>query len=249
MTAVGDVRGDEPARRRAPWCRSRCAASTRTRSIDAVRLAGGGGATVPGVVWLEEKWGLENDDDVAELATIVGTQRRRSASVRDAAAEGACHPPVDGSDARARGPTCSPSSPTRSFVVVRESVDDEPFDATTLDGPGCAPAPRRRHRRASSRPARSTVPLARGAGRARAAGRRRRRLAPGRGRPGAGRRTRRRSSTTSSSWRAVATVDNFDQLDGPLTAVLVLGDRGQGVVGHYGSGVGAERPMPEWWIV
>ena len=30
------------------------------RVIDFVQLARRGGAAVPGVVWLEEKWGLEN---------------------------------------------------------------------------------------------------------------------------------------------------------------------------------------------
>jgi hypothetical protein len=48
---------------------------------------------------------------------------------------------------------------------------------------------------------------------------------------------------------AVSTFDSLDRPDGPLTAVLVLGDRGQGVIGHYGSGAGADRQVPEWWPV
>jgi hypothetical protein len=48
---------------------------------------------------------------------------------------------------------------------------------------------------------------------------------------------------------AAATVDNFDDVDGPLTAVLALAERGQGIVGHYGRGAAAERPMPAWWPV
>jgi hypothetical protein len=47
----------------------------------------------------------------------------------------------------------------------------------------------------------------------------------------------------------IATTDNFDTVDGPLLAVLVLGDLGQGIVGHYGFGSGAERATPEWWGV
>ena len=39
---------------------------------------------------------------------------------------------------------------------------------------------------------------------------------------------------------AAGTVDNFDDVDGPLTVVLALAERGQGVVGHYGRGAGAE---------
>jgi hypothetical protein len=48
---------------------------------------------------------------------------------------------------------------------------------------------------------------------------------------------------------AVATFDSLDRPDGPLTAVLVLGDRGQGVIGHYGSGAGADLQVPKWWPV
>ena len=47
----------------------------------------------------------------------------------------------------------------------------------------------------------------------------------------------------------IATADNFDTVDGPLLAVLVLGDLGQGIVGHYGFGSGADRAVPEWWGV
>jgi hypothetical protein len=46
---------------------------------------------------------------------------------------------------------------------------------------------------------------------------------------------------------AVATLDDLDLPDGPLTAVLVLGDRGQGVIGHYGFGTGATQSVPDWW--
>jgi len=47
----------------------------------------------------------------------------------------------------------------------------------------------------------------------------------------------------------IATLDHLDVVDGPLAAVLVLGERGQGVVGHYGFGKGAQRALPAWWIV
>jgi len=47
----------------------------------------------------------------------------------------------------------------------------------------------------------------------------------------------------------VATADNFDTADGPLTTVLVLGERGQGTIAHYGFGRGADRAVPVWWIV
>jgi hypothetical protein len=47
----------------------------------------------------------------------------------------------------------------------------------------------------------------------------------------------------------IATLDNLDTADGPLLAVLVMGDLGQGTVAHYGFGSGAQRPAPEWWGV
>ncbi len=46
----------------------------------------------------------------------------------------------------------------------------------------------------------------------------------------------------------VSTLDNLDTADGPLLAVLVLGDLGRGTIGHYGFGDGAERAVPEWWV-
>jgi hypothetical protein len=47
----------------------------------------------------------------------------------------------------------------------------------------------------------------------------------------------------------IATLDSLDAVDGPLLAVLVLGDLGRGTVGHYGFGAGADRGAPEWWDV
>jgi hypothetical protein len=217
--------------------------------VETVRLAGGGGATAPGVVWLEPKWSLDDPDDVAELATIVGTQSTSRASVRDAAAR-----------ALATRLSSGPTTGTKPDLLTEledakflslESIDGQRFDATTLDGRG---SPRSVQlliggTDAAVSPERSTVPLARalvslslpvvvaddwrqvegGAGR------------------GAG---LDEILGDVQLLGAVATVDNLDQPDGPLTTVLVLGDRvGQGVIGHYGSGPGATRPMPEWWEV
>ena len=56
------------------------------------------------------------------------------------------------------------------------------------------------------------------------------------------------SATTVTSRGQVSTLDNLDTADGPLLAVLVLGDLGRGTIGHYGFGDGAERAVPEWWV-
>ena len=47
----------------------------------------------------------------------------------------------------------------------------------------------------------------------------------------------------------VSTLDAFDTVDGPLVAVLILGARVQGTIGHYGFGRGADSAVPEWWPV
>jgi hypothetical protein len=219
------------------------------RVVDTVRLARGGGATAPGVVWLEDKWGLEDPDDVTELATIVGTQSTSRAAVRDAAARALATRLSSGPTQGGR-PDLLAELADAKFLSL-EAVDGQRFDATTFDGRGSA---RSVHllmggTDAVLTPARSTVPLAGalvalslpvvvaddwrevegGAGR-------------GAGLEGI--------LGDAQLVTAVATVDNLDQPDGPLTTVLVLGDRvGQGVIGHYGSGTGADLPMPAWWDV
>lgn len=44
-----------------------------------------GGGTVTGVLWLENKWALANDDDVTALADAVGSSSKRKETVRTAA--------------------------------------------------------------------------------------------------------------------------------------------------------------------
>jgi hypothetical protein len=46
--------------------------------------------------------------------------------------------------------------------------------------------------------------------------------------------------------KAVSTVDDVELVQGRVAAVLALSDLGRGVVGHYGYGSGASRPVPEW---
>jgi hypothetical protein len=212
---------------------------------DTVRLARQGSATVPGVVWLEEKWGLGNDDDTAELAAIVGTQSTTKPAVREAAAKALAarlsSGPVSG------GRTDLLTELADASFLSMESVDDEPFDQTTLDGRGALQL-LVGGTNAALPPAQGTVPLARalqalGVRVVVADDWRRNEGGPDRGADLAD------ILGDEQLRNAVSTVDNLDQPDGPLTAVLVLGDRGQNVVGHYGSGTGADRAMPEWWVV
>jgi hypothetical protein len=217
---------------------------------DAVRLARNGGAAVPGVVWLEEKWGLTADDDAAELATIVGTQATSRAGVRDAAAVALATRLASGPATGSRPDLLTELADAKFLslqTVANPEGGGEQFEASTFDG---------RNSRyllvggteAAVPTARSTVPLARtlvlrSLGVVVADDWRKIDGGPERGIDLAG------VLDDVQLVTAAATVDNFDDVDGPLTAVLALAERGQGIVGHYGRGAGAERPMPAWWPV
>src|SRR5262249_11520361 len=56
-----------------------------TKVVRLAREANGTPASVPGVIWLEDKWNLDNPDDVTQLATLVKTQSTSRAAVREAA--------------------------------------------------------------------------------------------------------------------------------------------------------------------
>jgi hypothetical protein len=61
-----------------------------------------GGANVTGVLWLEGKWAIANEDDAAAMAEALGTASKRPATVRAAAwrqlAERLETPPTEGSE-------------------------------------------------------------------------------------------------------------------------------------------------------
>jgi uncharacterized membrane protein len=210
---------------------------------EAVQLARNAGASVPGIVWLEKKWGLDSDDDAAQLAGIVGSSSTSRAVIRDAAARALANRLVVGP------PTGRADLLTQlddaGFLSFQE-VDGVAFDPTKLDarssrflvvgGNG-----------AEVRFERSALPLAAAL------------AASG------------RLVAVADDWREVdrgpargdelapirdgdlgdqiATLDSFDTVDGPLVSVLVLGDLGRGIIGHYGFGAGADRAAPEWWAV
>ena len=221
---------------------------------DTVRLARTATSTtasVPGVIWLEEKWGLDNADDTAQLATIVKTQSTSRVAVREAAAKALANRLSSGPATGTR-PDLLDELADAKFLSL-QSVDNQHFDAATLDGRPASGSSRLEYlliggTNASVPADRGTVPLARALVSDSAAV-----IAvddwqkvdggPGRG---AGLADILGDEQLQS---AVATFDSLDRPDGPLTAVLVLGDRGQGVIGHYGSGAGADLQVPKWWPV
>jgi hypothetical protein len=210
-----------------------------------VRLARRGGAVVPGIIWLEEKWGLKNPDAITELASIIGTGATNRTAVRDAAARALATRLAAGPTPAGRQDLLTQLDDA-GFLSVQE-VDGLPFDSAAFDGRG-GRVLAVGGTEASVPHERGTIPLARAL------------VAVGipvavadswqnveggepRGAPLAGIRDDDELSST------VATLDAFDAVDGPLVAVLILGERGQGVIGHYGFGQGADGAVPEWWIV
>jgi len=220
-------------------------------TVRLARAASGSDASVPGVVWLEKKWGLDNANDTTQLATIVKSQSTSRAAVRDAAAKALANRLSSGPGTGTRPDLLDELSDAK-FISL-QSVDDLHFDAATLDGRPASGSSRLEYlviggTNATLPADRGTVPLTRAlvtdsasviavddwqkvdGGRGRGAG-----LADILG--------------DEQLQSAVATFDALDRPDGPLTAVLVLGDRGQGVIGHYGYGSGANLQVPKWWPV
>jgi len=222
-----------------------------TRGVDSGRveqtvlLARSGGATVPGIVWLEPKWNLESDDDTEQLAALVGALNTTSRSVvRETAARQLASRLAFGP--AAGRPDLLDELDDAGFVSL-QGVDGVDFDATRVDG--------RANRMlvvggnsADVRLERAALPLATalaGSGRSVVLADDWREVEGG---PGRGQELGAVRDNVDLGVQ-IATVDNFDTADGPMVTVLVLGDVGRGTVGHYGFGAGADRGVPEWWGV
>ena len=208
-----------------------------------VTLARRAGATVPGVVWLEDRWALAERDDVQALAEALGvaTPGRRAPLRADAwdllatrLSQGA---PVNGPD------------PLRALVDAGfVTIGGVGSDAPALDrigGPGTravlvtgtgAAVPSRLVAAPFAR-----VALDRGLP-----------LVAGEAFPDETQGANRGDSLSGirsdgSLTDRVSTVDDLERTEGSVATVLALADLGRGVVGDYGIGEGAERQLPEWW--
>lgn len=225
------------------------AVAVRGVDADAIRetitLAETAGAVAPGIVWLEDKWALRSDDDASELAEIIGVidpGETGRAAVREAAAAALATRLATGPDIGR--PDLLAELAAADFVSL-EGVDGMDFVPAEFDG---------RVSRvllvggtAASMPVdRGILPLTRAlvrSGRLVVVADEWREVEDGPDR-GDGLAMIRDDAELSAQ---VSTVDNFDVPEGPLTAVLALADRGQGTIGHYGLGAGAERIVPAWW--
>lgn len=216
-----------------------------TRMEEAVLLARRAGATVPGIVWLERRWGLPEPDDASGLAAVLGVPDTSRAAVREAAAR-ALAARITGAPSPPGRPDVLDALVTADFVAVGE-VGGLRFAPASLDG-RAARVLLVSGTEAEIDPAHGVLLLARdlaasGTSIVVADDWRDRDGGPTRGEA-------LRVIRDDADLRSrIATLDQFDQVDGPLGAVLVLAELGQGVVGHYGSGDGADRTLPAWWDV
>lgn len=208
-----------------------------------VALARRAGATVPGVIWLEDRWALPTHDDVQALADALGLQTAgKRATLRADAWDVLLGRLAD-------GPPSSGQDPLRSLVdagfVTLGGVDSDAPAPDRIGGVGT---------RAvlvtgtgATVPARVVVgPIAHVAldnGVALVAAEVFPDDTEGASRGDSLDAVRSDDALTDR----VSTVDDLERTEGSVAAVLALADLGRGVVGDYGIGDGAERQIPEWW--
>jgi len=219
------------------------------RGVDAdavnrvVDLARRGGADAPGVLWLESRWALEGRDDVTALATALGltTTGKRAPLRADAldalATRLATGGTVGGIDA-------VKALADAGFVTIEGTGDDAPAPAdlggsgtrTTLVTGAGASVPGRLLVAPFARVAvDAEIPLVAAE------------VFPD-GTEGASRGDSLASIRDDETLDAqVSTVDDLEDVEGAVAAVLALADLGRGVVGHYGIGDDADSQLPEWW--
>jgi hypothetical protein len=214
-----------------------------TPVTDAVELARESGAIVPGVLWLEPKLALADAATVEELATILGdptlTRREARATLWQALAE---RLRAGGTASSGDGDllTALADAGFVQFQTVGDTPDDFSLESypglgsrvLLVDGTGAELAvdgtvvPLARTLAADAVPVvAGEVYLEEDGGPDRATG-----VAPIRD-----------DDELASS---VSTVDDLDQLQGRIAAVLALADLTRGTVGHYGEGSGATAPLP-----
>jgi copper transport outer membrane protein MctB len=211
------------------------------RARDTVSLARRAGATVDGILWLEEKWALANAGDTKALATALNVAPGTKTAVRDAGWAALAHrlttPPGPGD--------VLPPLQQAGFVASETVGGGVGFDLSKLDATGARVVVV--DGTAAKVPENVLVgPLARAMYTAETplvfgevyvtadnTPVRGQRLAPIR--------------TDETLTKKVSTVDDLELSEGRVAGVLALADLGRGVSGDYGYGEGADRPIPEYW--
>jgi hypothetical protein len=206
-----------------------------------VQLAQIAGGQVSGVLWLEERWRLEDDESVAALEEVIATdrsvERDRELAWRllaERVAEGAA--PTDGPDVlsaltAAEFVTFVPTDEADAAVALAEWPGPEPRALLVDGGAGEVAAPELMTDAAGAFVA-AEVPLVVGEVFDEGEDERGTVLEPVRG--------------ESELVESVSSVDDLDRVEGRVAAVLALSDTVRGVYGHYGEGNGADQPVPDW---
>lgn len=208
-----------------------------------VELAQVAGAAAPGVLWLEEKWLLADDESIQQLADVLGAPGDDRTTLRDSALAALGDRLAAGS---APLGTDLLVTLVESGFVTFEAVGDEASDEFSLtswpgtdarvllvDGTDSNVEMNGVVEPATRAFVASEVPLVVGEVF------REQEDGPDRG-------SRLAAVRDDDDLRAVvSTVDDLDLAEGRVTAVLALADLGRGVVGQYGYGAGADQSLPE----
>lgn len=210
--------------------------------VDVLRQAG---ATVPAVVWLEDRWALDDDDSVKALADAIGSTDRTPATLREAAWRALARRLADGRSEPAVPDAGSTVDPLTALVdagfVKVERVGSAEVDLGTFPGPGAHAAlitgsgfaPGNLVRASASALTDASVPTVVGA-------------VLGSSTPVAQRADVLSPFFADGAPAGVSTVDDVDIPQGRMALALASSDLGREppVVGHYGYGDGATAPLP-----
>lgn len=208
----------------------------------AVELARRGGATAPGVLWLEDKWALAGDGDAAALIAATGAAAGKRATVRGAGLSALA---TRLSVGRGLGDDSLRSLADAGFVTFEGVGAGGNVSIGDLGGPGTRALliVGTDGALAAKLVVGSFGGAAVDAGLLLTVGEafRNEEGSPGRGALVAAIRGNENLAAK------ISTVDDIDQPSGDVVGLLALSDLGRGVVGHYGFGDGATAPAPEWW--
>ncbi len=212
--------------------------------VNTVELAQKAGARAPGIIWLEDKLTLSDDDALRQLGETLGHPNESARATRDAA-WGALATRLAGNAGGAGRDLLSVLAndgyisfqPVGSQAGDNFSLSDFPTgDVRVLlvDGTGAKVTSNEVLAPLTSSLVANRLRLVAGEvfaetdkGPDRGA-----MLAPIR--------------TSDELNQAVSTVDDLDLVEGRVASVLALGDLSRNVVGQYGYGTGAKKNIPEW---
>jgi len=218
------------------------------RGVDAVvvtgtvELARRAGADAPGILWLEERWVLAEDGDLASLAEAAGVEPGSKAETRARAFAVLATRLVSGPAATAD----ALRNLAEAGFVTFENVGGAGSDGLNqLGGLGTSVVALLGTDGVLTAK-QSLLPLARGAvtaGLPLAAAEHYRQVEDGLDRASFVGVVRSDPDLTE----AISTVDDLEEPSGPTVTLLALSDLGRNVVGHYGFGEGATAVAPTWW--